>query len=233
MVSNLGGHRGAGQAVLRGLPYTLARVFFRADLPRGSAGRPHGAKAVRSPRFAAVVRLCYASDRCRVDVGRSRLMRVRITMRDVVVAVVAAGATLGVVAYAQEKPAAILKSTVFDWNSWPVRNTDVGQSRQVVRQPTLTLDELEMHVTTLNPGVASHPPHKHTNEELLILKEGTLEALVDGQWKKVGPGSIVFQASNSCHGVRNVGTTSATYHIVNWSSPGKLKTNGPAVSCTP
>jgi hypothetical protein len=53
------------------------------------------------------------------------------------------------------------------------------QSRQVVRQPTLTLDELEMHVTTLNPGLASHPPHKHTNEELLILKEGTLEALVD------------------------------------------------------
>ena len=63
-------------------------------------------------------------------------MRVRITTRDVVVAVVVAGATLGLVAYAQEKPAAILKSTVFDWNSWPVRNTDVGQSRQVVRQPT-------------------------------------------------------------------------------------------------
>jgi quercetin dioxygenase-like cupin family protein len=160
-------------------------------------------------------------------------MRVRITMREVVVAVVSAAATLGLVAYAQEKPAAILKSTVFDWSSWPVRNTDVGKSRQVVRQPTLTLDELEMHVTTLNPGVASHPPHKHTNEELLILKEGTLEALVDGQWKKVESGSIVFQASNSCHGVRNIGTTPATYHIVNWSSPGKLKTNSPAVSCTP
>jgi quercetin dioxygenase-like cupin family protein len=160
-------------------------------------------------------------------------MRVRITMRDAVVAAVAVAATLGVVAAAQEKPAAILKSTVFDWKSWPVRNTDVGQSRQVVRQPTLTLDELEMHVTTLNPGLASHPPHKHANEELLILKEGTLEALVDGQWKKVEPGSIVFQASNSCHGVRNVGKTPATYHIVNWSSPGQLKTNGPAVSCTP
>jgi XRE family transcriptional regulator, regulator of sulfur utilization len=160
-------------------------------------------------------------------------MRVRIMLRDVVVAIVAAGATLGLVAYAQEKPAAILKSTVFDWTSWPVRNTDVGQSRQVVRQPTLTLDELEMHVTTLNAGLASHPPHKHTNEELLILKEGTLEALVDGRWQKVGPGSIVFQASNSCHGVRNIGTTPATYHIVNWSSPGKLKTNGPAVGCTP
>jgi XRE family transcriptional regulator, regulator of sulfur utilization len=162
-------------------------------------------------------------------------MREQITIRDAVVAIIAVGATLGFVAYAQEKPAAVLKSTVFDWNAWPVRNTNVGQSRQVVRQPTptLTLDELEMHVTTLNPGLASHPPHKHTNEELLILKAGTLEALVDGQWKKVGPGSIVFQASNSCHGVRNIGTTPARYHIVNWSSPGQLKTNGPAVSCTP
>jgi XRE family transcriptional regulator, regulator of sulfur utilization len=160
-------------------------------------------------------------------------MWIRITLRDVGVAVLAAGTALGFVAHAQDKPAAILKSTVFDWNALPVRNTEVGQSRQVVRQPTLTLDELEMHVTTLKPGVASHPPHKHTNEELLILKEGTLEALVDGQWKKVGPGSIVFQASNSCHGVRNIGTTPATYHIVNWSSPGKLKTNTPAVSCTP
>jgi quercetin dioxygenase-like cupin family protein len=157
----------------------------------------------------------------------------RITVRDVVVAVIAVSATLGVVAYAQDKPAAVLKSTVFDWNSFPVRTTDVGVSRQVVRQPTITLDELEMHVTTLNAGLASHAPHRHANEELLILKEGTLEALVDGQWKKVGPGSIVFQASNSCHGVRNVGTTPATYHIVNWSSPGKLTTNGPAVSCTP
>jgi quercetin dioxygenase-like cupin family protein len=160
-------------------------------------------------------------------------MRIRITGRDVIVALIAVGATFGVVTYAQDKPAAILKSTLFDWNSFPVRTTNVGLSRQVVRQPTITLDELEMHVTTLNPEQTSHAPHKHTNEELLIMKEGTLEALVDGQWKRVEPGSIVFQASNSCHGVRNIGKTPATYHIVNWSSPGKLKTNGPAVSCTP
>ena len=63
-------------------------------------------------------------------------MRVRITKRDVAVAVVAAGVTLGLVVYAQEKPAAILKSTVFDWNSWPVRNTDVGhRGREGDRPP--------------------------------------------------------------------------------------------------
>jgi quercetin dioxygenase-like cupin family protein len=149
-----------------------------------------------------------------------------ITRRDFVIALLAVSATLCVVAAAQEKPA-ILPSTAFDWNAFPVRTTEVGSSRQIVRQPTATLDELEMHVTTLKAGLASHAPHKHTNEELLIVREGTVEALVNGEWKRVGPGSVIFQASNSCHGVRNVGTTAATYHIVNWSAPGKLKTNGP------
>jgi XRE family transcriptional regulator, regulator of sulfur utilization len=156
----------------------------------------------------------------------------RIMVRDAIVAIVAVCATLGVVTYAQDKPAT-LKSTVFDWSSFPVRTTDVGLSRSVVRQPTATLDELEMHVTTLNPGLSSHAPHRHTNEELLILKEGTLEALVDGQWKRVEPGSIVFQASNSCHGVRNIGKTQATYHIVNWSPPGMLKNNATTPNCAP
>jgi XRE family transcriptional regulator, regulator of sulfur utilization len=148
-------------------------------------------------------------------------MNVRITMRDVVVAVVAAGATLGLVAYAQEKPAAILKSTVFDWNSWPVRNTDVGQSRQVVRQPTLTLDELEMHVTTLNAGDNSHDPHRHVNEELVIIREGELETLSRGVWKKAGPGDVIFNASDQLHGVRNIGKVPVTYHVINWRSPGQ------------
>ena len=48
--------------------------------------------------------------------------------------------------------------------------------------------ELELHVTTLNPGFASHPPHKHPNEELVILREGTVEALSGGVWKRAGAG---------------------------------------------
>ena len=75
-----------------------------------------------------------------------------------------------------------------------------------------------MHVTTLNPGLASHAPHQHENEELIIIREGTLEALMNGTWKRVGPGSVVFNASNVLHGIRNVGTTPAVYHVVNWKS---------------
>jgi quercetin dioxygenase-like cupin family protein len=96
--------------------------------------------------------------------------------------------------------------------------TDVGTYAQVMRGPTATLDEMELHVTTLNPGTSSHPPHTHPNEELVIIREGTVEVLSGGEWKRVGPGGVVFNASNSPHALRNVGAGKAVYHVINWKS---------------
>jgi quercetin dioxygenase-like cupin family protein len=149
-----------------------------------------------------------------------------ITRRDLVVAFVATCATLGTVAVAQQPSTPILQSTAFDWNAVPATATNVGSVRQFVRAPTATLDELEIHVTTLNAGQTSHAPHQHPSEELIIIREGTVEVLVNGTWKRVGAGSVVFNASNQLHGLRNVGTGPATYHVVNWSSPGTLKKSG-------
>ena len=56
-----------------------------------------------------------------------------------------------------------------------------------------------------------------------MIKEGTVESLVNGQLRRVGPGSVVFQASNQLHGIRNVGEGPATYHVIQWQSPGMLK----------
>lgn len=140
-----------------------------------------------------------------------------ITRRDLVVAFIAIGVTLGVVAVADQK-APVMQSTAFDWNSIAAKPTTVGSVRSFFKAPTATLDELELHVTTLNPGQASHPPHQHPNEELVIIKEGTVEALVQGEWKRVGEGSVIFNASNQLHGLKNVGTTPATYHVINWTS---------------
>jgi len=140
-----------------------------------------------------------------------------ITRRDIVVALIAASGTLAVVG-AQQPPAAILKSQVFDWTAMTAKENAYGSTRSLVRAPTVTLNELEMHVTTLNPGQTSHAPHQHPNEELIILREGTLETLSLGEWKRIGPGSIIFNASNDLHGVKNVGTMPAVYHVVNWKS---------------
>jgi quercetin dioxygenase-like cupin family protein len=118
---------------------------------------------------------------------------------------------------------AVIGSTVFDWTVMAAKPTKVGAVRSVVQAPTATLDELEIHITTLNPGETSHAPHQHPDEELIIIKEGTVESLVNGQQRRVGPGSIVFQASNQMHGIRNVGDGPATYHVIRWNSPGMLK----------
>jgi quercetin dioxygenase-like cupin family protein len=142
----------------------------------------------------------------------------RIGPRDAIIASMAALCGCAAGAIAQTTPAR-LGPAVFDWAKMDVKATDVGALRSLVRQPTATLDELEMHVTTLNPGLASHPPHTHPNEELVIVREGTVEVLNGGTWKRLGPGSVIFNASNSSHALRNVGETPATYHVINWKTP--------------
>lgn len=149
---------------------------------------------------------------------------VRITRRDLIVAAMASSLTLAGAAAARVSAAPeIMGSRVFDWTAFTATPNRTGEVRRVVQLPTATLDELEIHITTLNPGETPHPPHKHPDEELLIVKEGTVESLVNGELKRVGPGSIVFQAANQMHAIRNVGPGPATYHVIKWNSPGMLK----------
>lgn len=139
-----------------------------------------------------------------------------ITRRDLCVAFAAVVLTAGAFAIADEAP--ILGSAVFDWNSIQAKQTDVGSVRSFFKARTATLDQLEVHVTTLNPGQAPHPPHRHPNEEMIIIRQGTIEAFTNGEWKRVGPGSVVFFASNQLHGLRNVGNEPAVYHVINWKT---------------
>lgn len=142
----------------------------------------------------------------------------RIKARDILIGL--AGMALGAsaLAVAQGGVEEPLGPAVFNWTAMRATRTPTGEVRSVVQRPTATLTELEMHVTTLNPGVASHPPHTHPNEELVLIDEGTVEVLSAGRWRRIGPGSIVFNASNAPHALRNVGKEPARYHVVNWST---------------
>lgn len=147
-----------------------------------------------------------------------------LTRRDLIVAAVAVSLTLAVVAAARVAAAPdVMGSTVFDWTKLEATPNKTGAVRRVVQRPTATLDELEIHITTLNPGETPHAPHQHPDEELLIVKEGTVESLNNGELKRLGPGSVIFQAANQLHAIKNVGTVPATYHVIKWNSPGMLK----------
>lgn len=140
-----------------------------------------------------------------------------ITRRDISIIFFSVSATCIGYSFANSA-SSIIGASVFDWNKMDVKKTDVGEYRQVIKGPTATLDELELHVTTLLPGKNSHAPHQHVNEELVIIREGTVEVLSNGEWKKLGPGSVIFNSTNSLHALRNVGATPAVYHVINWQS---------------
>jgi hypothetical protein len=49
----------------------------------------------------------------------------------------------------------------------------------------------------------------------------------------LGPGSVIFNASNQWHSVKNVGDVPATYHVINWTSPGMKAKKAAAAPAAP
>jgi quercetin dioxygenase-like cupin family protein len=128
----------------------------------------------------------------------------------------AAAAQVVSVTYAPPAHAAVLGSTFVSWDSLTPRSTPVGQQRAVFDNPTPTLEKLESHITTLMPGMASHPVHRHPWEEIMLLTEGDLDVSINGQKHHAGPGSLIFLASNDAHNLTNTGSKPATYYIVDF-----------------
>lgn len=111
-----------------------------------------------------------------------------------------------------------LGSTVFKWEDLKVKPTGNGERRDVTDGPTATFEVFESHVTTLLPGKLSHAPHHHAREELIVLRDGTLDVNINGNTTRAGPGSLLFFAANDFHNVQNVGDTPATYFVFNFST---------------
>jgi XRE family transcriptional regulator, regulator of sulfur utilization len=140
--------------------------------------------------------------------------------RELFAALAATAVTGEALALAQTTPAQapVMGSKVFDWNSLTDTPNANGSVRTVCSTPTATLENLEIHITTLDPGKSPHPPHKHRNEELIIIRQGTVETLSNGEWTRVGPGSVIFNGSNQLHGFKNVGAEPAIYHVINFKT---------------
>lgn len=75
---------------------------------------------------------------------------------------------------------------------------------------------LETLQVRLNPGFIPHEPHKHPEEEILLVLEGEGEFIVDGQTTACSAGSMCYAASGSLHSFRNTGSATMVVHIFKW-----------------
>ncbi len=107
-------------------------------------------------------------------------------------------------------------SMLIDWENLPFKPHDRGGARKFFDRKSAMSDRIEMHATTLNPGIKSHEPHIHAPAEIIIMMDGTTEMEIDGNIFQGEVGDIYFLGSSSSHAIRNAGTKPCVYLAFQW-----------------
>ena len=116
---------------------------------------------------------------------------------------------------AQTEDAVLSKSRVFVFEDLPLRKmANGGESRDVVQGVLATGEAVAIHESMQPAGLPPNPAHSIAHSEFIIVQEGTLEYRHDGMVELAGPGSVIYVAYGTMHGVKNVGKGPAKYAVI-------------------
>jgi mannose-6-phosphate isomerase-like protein (cupin superfamily) len=108
-----------------------------------------------------------------------------------------------------------LGTKAYIFNELPETTNGQNKQRRLFTGKTHTGFKLESHESDIAPGEVNHPPHQHLREEMMLIREGTMELTISGHAMRLGPGDVGYIGSNEIHNAKNVGTVRAQYFIVN------------------
>ncbi|MBK0370124.1 cupin domain-containing protein [Flavobacterium agrisoli] len=75
-------------------------------------------------------------------------------------------------------------------------------------------DEITLKMSIVNPHQSTHAPHRHIEEELFYILEGSAEFYLDGKKIIAGPQTSLYCPSNKEHGISNAGETILKYLVI-------------------
>ncbi|HSC36690.1 MAG TPA: cupin domain-containing protein [Chitinophagaceae bacterium] len=107
-------------------------------------------------------------------------------------------------------------SLMMDWNDIKPKKTEKGESRPIFDRPTSMFTRFEIHATTLNGGLESHPPHTHRAEEAMLVMQGTTAGSINGKDYPAGVGEILLLRPDILHNIKNTGTGQCWYYAMKW-----------------
>ena len=76
------------------------------------------------------------------------------------------------------------------------------------------LDGRTIKLSAVAPHSATHPPHKHSEDEFFFVLEGTAEFYLNGETLTAGPMTSFYCPSFSEHGIKNIGDTELKYLVI-------------------
>jgi len=88
------------------------------------------------------------------------------------------------------------------------------------RGETDQLKVLEAGSLLLNAGQTPHPPHKHPEEELMVVAEGSCEISIEGKITKCEAGATMYCAAEHLHDIVNTGDKPMLFYYTKWLTRG-------------
>src|SRR6476646_4318086 len=89
-----------------------------------------------------------------------------------------------------------LETKAFIFDDLPVTTNGQNRQRRMFTGKTHTGFKLESHQSDIAPGEVNHPPHQHLREEMMLIREGTMELTIAGKPYRLGPGDVGVIGSN-------------------------------------
>jgi mannose-6-phosphate isomerase-like protein (cupin superfamily) len=117
-------------------------------------------------------------------------------------------------------PAGPLPSARVTWAEAPAIEADWGELRAYFEGETYGLGYALAATAVIKPGQQNHPPHRHSDEEFLLVTEGSGRWHLDGKEFPAAKGDMIYAAPWVMHGITNTSGAPLTWVVFKWNAKG-------------